>query len=118
MGRSLRVTPLIPVAVCLLSALGCRHAEQREMLVTAYCGCGECCGWERGSWRYLKLDFWNRYNNYEPVRGTPYTGRTASGTRPHTPRPGLIPIAASDGLISPFRYCTANCPALAASWDT
>lgn len=90
---------LISLLVLLGLAAGCRHAEQREMLVTAYCGCGECNGYERGSWRYLKLDFWNRYNNYDPVRGTPYTGRTASGTRPHPPRPGL---ASLDSLRHPW----------------
>lgn len=60
------------------------------MLTTAYCGCGDCCSWERGSWHYLKLDFWNRYVSAGPSRGRDYTGRTASGTEPREPYPGLF----------------------------
>jgi hypothetical protein len=69
------------------------------MEVTAYCGCGECTGWERGSWWYLKLDFWNRYLNYGPRKGEKYSGRTASGTWPHEPQPGLLSI---DTVVHPW----------------
>jgi hypothetical protein len=62
------------------------------MEVTAYCGCSQCTDWERGSWRYLKLDFWNRYVSRGPRRGRPYTGQTAAGTQPHEPRPGLFSL--------------------------
>jgi len=62
------------------------------MEVTGYCGCGDCSGWERGSWRYLKLNFWNRYVSVGPRRGRPYSGLTASGTKPHQPHPGLVSI--------------------------
>ncbi len=62
----------------------------RKMEVTAYCGCGKCCNWERGSWKYLKLNFWNRYIASGPNQGKPYSGLTASGTTPHEPRPGLF----------------------------
>jgi len=55
------------------------------METTAYCGCGQCCGWERGS-----FDFWNRYVNTGRSKGKPYSGLTASGTRPGTPHPGLF----------------------------
>ncbi len=78
---------------------GCARREGRvvTMEATGYCGCGECCGWERGRWRYLKLNFWNRYVSGSD--GVRYTGRTASGTRPHPPRPGLVSI---DSLRHPW----------------
>lgn len=78
---------------------GCARPETRVMEATAYCGCGECCGWERGRWTCLKLDVWNRYVNYGPRKGALYTGRTASGTKPHPPNPGLISI---DSLKHPW----------------
>ncbi|PLX93019.1 MAG: hypothetical protein C0621_08680 [Desulfuromonas sp.] len=62
------------------------------MEVTGYCNCGHCCGWERGSWKYLKLDFWNRYNTGSSQKGQLYSGLTASGTDPHPPRPGLFTL--------------------------
>ncbi|MBN1866301.1 hypothetical protein JW916_03315, partial [Candidatus Sumerlaeota bacterium] len=74
----------------VLGLSSCSRAETRRMEVTAYCGCGKCCGWERGRWLYLKLDFWNRYVSTGPRRGKPYDGRTASGTWPHEPRAGLF----------------------------
>ena len=83
------------IALCLLSILcsplGCgkKHVAQ-TMEVTAYCGCSQCCGWERGSWKYLKLDFWNRYVAAGRREGKPYSGLTASGTKPREPRPGLF----------------------------
>jgi hypothetical protein len=69
------------------------------MEVTAYCGCSSCCAWERGSWKYLKLDFWNRYVTKGAKRGKPYTGRTASGTKPREPQPGLF---STDTLKRPW----------------
>ena len=60
------------------------------METTAYCGCGSCCSWERGSWKFLKLDFWNRYVAYGPRKGRSYTGKTADGTKPGIPHPGLF----------------------------
>jgi hypothetical protein len=69
------------------------------MEVTAYCGCGQCCEWERGSWKYLKLDFWNRYVSSGPREGQAYTGRTASGTMPNEPDPGLF---SKDSLVHPW----------------
>jgi hypothetical protein len=62
----------------------------RPMLTTAYCGCGDCCSWERGSWNYLKLDFWNRHVTAGPDQGRKYSGLTASGTVPREPYPGLF----------------------------
>jgi len=69
------------------------------MEVTAYCGCAKCTDWERGSWRYLKLDFWNRYVSRGPDRGRRYTGKTAAGTKPHEPRPGLF---SGDTVVHPW----------------
>jgi len=85
------------VTCLLLFALlfyGCSKME-----VTGYCGCGECCGWERGSWKYLKLNFWNRYVSAGKRKGRPYTGHTASGTKPHEPTPGLFSI---DSIVHPW----------------
>lgn len=62
----------------------------RHMVTTAYCGCGDCCSWERGNWKFLKLDFWNRYVSEGRRKGHPYTGKTARGTKPHEPYPGLF----------------------------
>ncbi len=60
------------------------------MEATAYCGCSQCCGWERGSYKYLKLDFWNRYVSDGNQKGRSYTGQTASGTEPQEPEEGLF----------------------------
>ncbi|MCK5540376.1 MAG: 3D domain-containing protein [Deltaproteobacteria bacterium] len=57
---------------------------------TGYCGCGKCCGWERGSWKALKLNVWSRYNTTGKNRGEKYSGLTASGTAPREPNPGLF----------------------------
>jgi hypothetical protein len=80
---------------------GCATAptEQRSMLTTAYCPCGECNGYERGRWRYLKLDVWNRYLTYGSQSGQKYTGATAGGHRLVTPRPGLF---SGDSLERPW----------------
>ncbi len=77
----------------------CATPVSRMMTTTAYCGCGKCCSWERGSWKYLKLDFWNRYVSKGANRGKPYSGRTASGTKPHEPYPGLFSM---DSLRRPW----------------
>jgi len=69
---------------------GCGTAQQRMMVVTAYCGCQKCCEWHRGSWKYLKLDLWNRYVDSGAGEGERYTGLTASGSRPKEPDPGLL----------------------------
>ena len=83
---------------CLIN--GCAHKQTTKLMeVTAYCGCSSCCGWERGSWTYLKLDFWNRYVSKGPRAGKPYSGLTARGTDPHEPQEGLFSI---DSLIHPW----------------
>ena len=72
---------------------GCATSQEiRKMEVTGYCNCGQCCGWERGSWKCLKLDVWNKYISKGKHKGCKYTGRTASGTKPHAPQPGLVSL--------------------------
>ncbi len=84
------ILPLL-LLLAALSLCGCAGRGQAIPIeTTAYCGCSQCCGWERGSWKYLKLDFWNRYVATGPNRGKPYSGLTASGTKPHEPNPGLF----------------------------
>jgi len=90
----------LALAVLLMCVLGgCAARATRTMEVTAYCGCSECAEWERGSWKYLKLDFWHRYVSKGPRKGEVYTGETASGSKPHEPRPGLVSI---DSLTHPW----------------
>jgi hypothetical protein len=86
--RRLYLLCLLIIAVMLA---GCASTQEiRKMEVTGYCGCGKCCCWERGNWKYLKLDVWNKYVNKGKNKGRLYTGKTASGTEPHTPHPGLF----------------------------
>ncbi len=78
---------------CLLFLLllcNCAKYNTKIMETTAYCGCGACCSWERGSWAYLKLDFWNKYVNAGARTGVPYTGKTAANSDPVEPQPGLF----------------------------
>ena len=86
--------------IVLQTATGCAAKPvSRIMEITAYCGCGECCGWERGSWKFLKLDFWNRYVKSGSNPGGIYTGKTSSGTMPNEPQPGLFSL---DSLKRPW----------------
>jgi len=85
-------------AVCLLFS-GCAGPQVRKIHTTAYCACESCCEWERGSWKYLKLDFWNRYVAKGNRKGKPYTGLTSSGTKPRVPEPGLF---SGDSLARPW----------------
>lgn len=78
---------------------GCSHVEKRVIETTAYCGCSKCCGWTRGSWKYLKLDFWHRYYVTGSMKGKPYHGLTASGTKPRQYRPGFFSF---DSLKHPW----------------
>ena len=48
---------------------------------------------------YLKLNFWNRYVTAGPQQGQPYSGRTASGTIPREPAPGLVSM---DSMARPW----------------
>ncbi len=71
----------------------------RLMEVTAYCACGKCCDWERGSRKWKGLDFWNRSISKGPRKGQPYSGLTASGAEPMEPHPGLF---SKDSLTRPW----------------
>jgi hypothetical protein len=73
--------------------------HQQRLEVTAYCNCSQCCSWERGTWRHLKLDVWNKYVATGERAGRPYDGKTASGTKPHEPQPGLFSF---DSLKRPW----------------
>ncbi len=91
-----------PAAATLLFLLllsSCAKQQTRIMETTAYCGCGQCCSWERGSWICLKLNFWDRYVSEGSAKGREYTGKTASNTDPVEPKPGLI---STDSLTHPW----------------
>ncbi len=78
---------VIILTIILLALCNCGgHGKAVRYETTAYCGCGQCCGWERGNWKFLKLDFWNRYT----TSGRDYSGLTASGSTPREPNPGLL----------------------------
>ncbi len=79
------------------------EGQGRLMETTGYCGCSQCCGWERGSWSCLKLDFWNRYINYGKQAGKPYSGLTAGGTTPTEPQAGFFSM---DTLERPWMIPT------------
>lgn len=100
-GDHRRKRNIIVTLVCMVMLLsGCANRQiTRRLETTAYCGCGSCCSWERGSWQWLKLDFWNRYVSDGSRQGAPYNGLTASGSVPYEPRPGLF---SSDSLIHPW----------------
>ena len=87
------------ILIFLLFLGGCAKYETRIIEATAYCGCGSCCSWERGSWTYLKLDFWNRYVNAGRGAGRPYSGQTARGDDPSEPVSGLF---STDSLANPW----------------
>jgi hypothetical protein len=89
-------------AVLLLTGavlIGCEVPPKSAMTVTAYSDDKISCSWERGSWKYLKLDFWNRYVSAGPDKGRKYTGLTASGTKPRQYHPGLFSM---DSLKKPW----------------
>lgn len=90
-----------PLLISLILLLGgcAKQPVGKVMEVTAYCGCSSCCSWERGSWTWLKLDFWNRYVSAGAQAGQPYSGLTADGTDPHEPEEGLFSM---DSLYHPW----------------
>ena len=89
---------LFLISSLLLTGCGKRQIG-RTMEVTAYCGCSSCCEWERGSWTYLKLDFWNKYVSTGPQAGQYYSGLTADGSEPREPEEGLFSM---DSLYRPW----------------
>lgn len=96
--KLLRRSFILSVSLFLLAGCAAKPVAHR-MEATAYCGCGECCSWERGRWKYLKLNFWNKYVDAGKRKGKKYTGRTSSGTEPHEPYPGFFSM---DSLRRPW----------------
>ncbi len=92
------VLPCLVLCV-VLSISACSSHKVRTIEATGYCGCGDCAGWVRGRWKYLKLNFWNRYVDRGPRKGSRYSGRTASGTRPREPHPGFLSV---DTFVHPW----------------
>ncbi len=84
-------TLLFFFTLTILSISGCAKPPVPKIIeTTAYCGCSSCCGWERGNWYLLKLDFWNRYVSHGRQAGSHYSGLTASGTTPREPEEGFF----------------------------
>lgn len=98
--RTISLLTLIVVAPAVVAGCATPRTTKRPMEITAYCACSTCTDWHRGRWHYLKLDFWNRYVSKGPDKGRPYTGRTARGTKPREPHPGLF---SGDTLTHPWK---------------
>ena len=77
---------------CVSCATAGRNSVKRTMEITAYCPCGECCGWERGHPKYLRLNFWSRYVSEGARKGQRYDGRTARGVKPRQVYAGLFSL--------------------------
>lgn len=102
LSRRLTQTLLVLIGLSFLVLGGCAtQPAGRMMETTAYCGCSLCCSWERGSWTYLKLDFWNRYVSAGAQAGRPYLGLTAMGTDPQEAAPGLF---SWDTVVRPWMF--------------
>lgn len=81
--------------------ISCAHQPAtRTFLATGYCACGECNGYDTGSWYFLWLDRWNKRINYGAHKGEKYTGMSAGGHRLKTPRPGLL---STDSFTHPWK---------------
>lgn len=79
------------------------------MEVTAYCDCGQCNSYSRGSWKFLKLDQWNRYVNAGSDKGRRYDGKTANRTSLKQARPGLLSMdTAKNPAAIPVRILPWN----------
>jgi len=93
-------TILLVFLAAILMSGGCAKPPVAKVIeVTAYCDCSSCCSWERGSWEYFKLDFWNRYVSAGKGAGSSYSGLTASGTEPREPEEGLFSM---DSVYRPW----------------
>jgi hypothetical protein len=88
------------VFVIFLGVSGCARHEIRYMETTGYCGCQKCCEWQRGSWAFLKLNFWDRYISKGKKKGGDYTGKTASGAEPQEVYDGLFSV---DSVTHPWK---------------
>lgn len=97
-GLAVKSRPAAAIAgvwlAALLFASGCTTYVERRIETTGYCSCSECTHWERGF-----PDFWNKYVDRGKDEGRPYDGRTASGTKPRSPQPGLVSV---DTLTHPW----------------
>jgi hypothetical protein len=91
---------LLLALACSLALPAGAQSFQRDMTVTAYCPCGSCNGYTRGSWKMLKLDRWNRYVSEGRGQGERYTGKTAAGEKLRTAKAGLF---SKDSLQHPLR---------------
>ena len=101
-----QITPKLlffSIFLCFFLGSCSKKPVSRTMETTAYCGCSICCSWERGSWIYLKLDFWNRYVSAGKGTGRDYTGQTANGAYPNEPEEGFFSM---DSLHSPWMLPT------------
>ena len=98
LSRHLIYSVLLLCLLLLFSGCG-KKPVSKVLTATAYCGCSVCCSWERGSSKYLHLDFWNRYVSEGKERGREYTGKTAAGTDPQEPQEGLLSI---DSIRRPY----------------
>jgi hypothetical protein len=84
---------IVFLLVFLLLCTGCAKPQSSKIMeTTAYCSCSSCCSWERGSWTYFKLDFWNRYVSGGSSKGSTYSGLTSSGTVPYEPEEGFFSV--------------------------
>ncbi len=82
---------LLIFSIAVIFATGCARKQTHTIIeTTAYCDCGKCCDWQRGSWSRMRLDFWNRYVTKGPQKGKPYSGQTANGVFPREPEAGLL----------------------------
>jgi hypothetical protein len=93
-----RLLPLL-LLICALAGCASTPVRTRPMETTAYCPCGECNGYIRGHWYFLKLDFWNKRVASGPNAGAPVTADTASGYDFQPPQPGLFSV---DTMIHPW----------------
>ncbi|HID03617.1 MAG TPA: hypothetical protein EYP18_10480 [Desulfobacterales bacterium] len=89
--------------LCFICSSCSKPPPRRVMEITAYCGCSKCCSWERGSWSFLKLDFWNRYVSAGKSAGREYTGQTANGSYPEEPEEGFFSM---DSINRPWMIPT------------
>jgi hypothetical protein len=90
--KALPLALLLSIATLLPTA--CSEYEYHEIETTAYCPCGKCNCWKRGTFL-----FWNKYVSEGSRKGKPYTGDTASGKRLQAHHPGLF---SADTLRKPW----------------
>lgn len=88
---NLNLKNLLFILILSLALSACGKASMKKtMETTAYCGCQQCCDWQRGNPNYFHADFWNKYVSKGSDAGRPYTGQTANGNYPEEPEEGLF----------------------------